>query len=166
MNSGAKLFNLEFVIPSKDSSQPIKYRLRRCRFSPMKGSTILYASMLPVVMKKNSDPCYICKWDTDKRTLEARVLAGYDNLTNLTVSEDGRFIGVGTLSGTVAIYNTSTFKRVYRVENSHKSIVTGVQFLKSTPATQIMAGDNEASLVTISVDNKIIVHHVPRSGKF
>ena len=166
LNNGKKLFNLEFQMVSKDPSKPIKYRLRRCRFSPRRGNnTILYATMLPVVMKKPPDPCYICRWDTTQMRLEKRIHAGYDNLTNLNVSEDGRFLGVGTLLGTVAYLQYFRLQRLYRMENSHKSFVTGIQFLKCSPVTQIMAGDNEASLVTISVDNKIIVHHIPKSGK-
>lgn len=165
LSSGKRLFNLQFNVHSKDSKKPSKYRIRRCRYSPRRGNTILHATLLPVVMKKPPDPCYICQWNTSSMILENTTHAGYDNLTNLTISEDGRFLGVGTLLGTVTIYNTQNFKPLYRAENSHKSFVTGVQFLKCSPSTQIMAGGNEASLVTISVDNKIIVHHVPRPGK-
>lgn len=165
ISSGRALSSLGFSIPSKDPRKRIKYRLRRCRYSSRRGNNILYTTMLPVVMNKPPDPCYICEWDTTKMTLERKIHAGYDNLTNLAISEDGRFLGVGTLEGTVTIYRISDFQRLHRVDRIHKTFVTGAQFLKSSPVTQVMAGDNEASLVTISVDNKIIVHHVPKLGE-
>lgn len=166
LSSGKRLFKLELIIPSRDPIKPVKYRLRRCRYSTRRGSTTLVATLLPVVMRKPPDPCFICQWDTARMALEKRIHAGYDNLTNLTISEDGRFLGTGSLSGTVTVYNAHDFTQLYRLENSHKSFVTGVQFLKCSPTTQIMAGDNEASLVTISVDNKIIVHHVSKPGEW
>ena len=80
-------------------------------------------------------------------------------------SDDGRFLGVGTLSGAVSVYISFSLQRLYHVENAHKSFVTGVQFLKCCEETQRLTGDNDVSLVSISVDNKIVLHHIPKQGK-
>lgn len=76
-------------------------------------------------------------------------------------SDDGKFIGVGLLTGTVEIYNAFNLQKVYTMANSHKLFVTGVEFLNSSFESKMLTGDQEASLLSISVDNHIVVHHLP-----
>lgn len=91
--------------------------------------------------------------------------AGLDILTNMTISDDGRFLGVGSMTGAVSVYISFSLQKLYHVENSHRSFVTGVEFLKCCQETQRLTGDNDVSLVSISVDNKIVLHHIPKQGE-
>ncbi|KAM7294323.1 prolactin regulatory element-binding protein [Ixodes scapularis] len=78
-----------------------------------------------------------------------------------SASEDGRFVGVGHLSGAVEVYIAFSLQRLYRAEHAHNIFVTGLEFLKSCDETRRLAGNYDASLISISVDNHIVAHHIP-----
>lgn len=69
------------------------------------------------------------------------------------------------LSGAVEIYIAFSLQKLYSMERAHNIFVTGVQFLSSSPETQLLTGGHDASLVSISVDNHIVVHHIPEQKR-
>jgi len=77
-------------------------------------------------------------------------------------SDDGRFIGLGTSSGSVDVYISFSLQRVYHLANAHNLFVTGVEFLKSCVETEQLTGGYDAALLSISVDNHIVVHEIPK----
>lgn len=105
---------------------------------------------------------YICKWNTNKYIIEKINSIGPEITSAMAITDDGRFVGVGTLSGSVEIYVAFSLQRVYRMDNSHKIFVTGLEFLKTCPETQLLTGDNDTSLISVSIDNHIVVHSIPK----
>jgi hypothetical protein len=79
-------------------------------------------------------------------------------------SDDGRFVGLGTLEGSVDVYIAFSLQRVYHISQAHNIFVTGVEFLKSSVETQQLTGGNDAALVSVSVDNHIVLHQIPKRG--
>lgn len=49
-----------------------------------------------------------------------------------------------------------------RVEKSHATFITGLEFLPTAEEADVIRGYSDASVVSISVDHQICVHHVPR----
>ena len=143
----------------------------------------LYTIMNPLVNCKPPKSSYICRWNTQTYAVEKLVKAGEESLSTMAVrfvftclnssehrincidySEDGRFVGLGTLSGSVDVYIAYSLQRIYHLSSAHNIFVTGVEFLKSSDAAQQLTGGNDASLVSVSVDNHIVVHQIPKRG--
>ena len=120
--------------------------------------------MNPLINCKPPKSSYICRWNTQDYSVEKLVSAGQESLSAIAVSEDGRFVGVGTLSGSVDVYIAFSLQRVYHLSSAHNIFVTGVEFLKCNSAAQQLTGGNDASLVSVSVDNHIVVHQIPKRG--
>lgn len=167
--TGSRICELEYVLPiSKTSTKPIKYIFRGCRFGIVEGDktrTKLFTTINPLVRQKPPNPTYICKWDTERNTIEKIVTGGQQLLSQLTISDNGKYLGIGTQEGTVDVYIAYSLQRLYTLPNAHKQFVTGVEFLPSCDETQKLCGDHDASLVSVSVDNHIIVHHVPKQAQ-
>ncbi len=48
------------------------------------------------------------------------------------------------------------------MEKSHSTFITGLEFLPGGDSTEVVRGFSDASVVSISVDYQVCVHHVPR----
>ena len=53
-------------------------------------------------------------------------------------------------------------QKIKRVEKSHSTFITGLEFLPTTPETDAIRGFSDASVVSISVDHQVCIHHIPR----
>ncbi|XP_076317658.1 guanine nucleotide-exchange factor SEC12 isoform X2 [Tachypleus tridentatus] len=162
VKDGTKHCELKFVLQKEGDD---KYIFRSCRYGIVEGNKSnfkLFTIVNPAPRKKPPLPCYLFKWNTSKYIVEKMVSTGTDMLSVMTVSDDGRFVGLGTLSGSVDIYISFSLMKLYHVENAHNIFVTGLEFLPSNEEAQRITGDQDTSLISISVDNHIIVHHVPK----
>ncbi|CAN8006225.1 unnamed protein product [Ixodes pacificus] len=161
LKDGKKVCELAFSAPGRSAE---KYLFRACRFGIVEGDRSnhrLFTISNAAVRKKPPSPCYLVKWDARKFVPEKVQATGPDMLSSLAVSEDGRFVGVGHLSGAVEVYIAFSLQRLYRAEHAHNIFVTGLEFLKSCDETRRLAGNYDASLISISVDNHIVAHHIP-----
>lgn len=142
----------------------IEYDFRDCMFGFNQDTkqSSLYTVHNP--FKRTKPPCksIICKWNTKTYEIENLVYPGPEPFSELTVSDDGKFIGVGLLTGSVEIFDAFNLQKIYTMQNSHKLFVTGVEFLQTVNESKMLTGDQEASLLSISVDNHIVVHHLPK----
>lgn len=158
---GKKVCELVFTAPGNIAE---KYLFRACRFGITEGdksSYRLFTISNPAVRKKPAACCYLTKWDIQRWVPEKIQSTGPDVLSSLAISEDGRFLGIGHLSGAVEVYIAFSLQRLYRAEHAHNIFVTGLEFLKSCDETRRLAGNYDASLISISVDNHIVAHHIP-----
>lgn len=158
---GKQICELTFVAPGNSSE---KYLFRACRFGIVEGDKSnyrLFTISNAAVRKKPPSRCYLTKWDMRRQVPEKIQAMGTDVLSSLAVSEDGRFLGIGHLSGAVEVYIAFSLQRLYRAEHAHNIFVTGLEFLKSCDETRRLAGNYDASLISISVDNHIVAHHIP-----
>lgn len=56
-------------------------------------------------------------------------------------------------------------QRLKRVEKAHSTFITGLEFLPTSEETEVIRGFSDVSAVSISVDNQVCIHHVPRLSK-
>merc|ERR1711994_573948 len=85
------------------------------------------------------------------------------SLSALAVSDNGNFVATGSMfDGTVEIYTAFNLAKIKRVEKSHGTFITGLEFLHTTPETDAIRGFSDASVVSISVDHQVCIHHIPR----
>lgn len=157
---GTLVSELKYELPSKSNA---KYRFRSCRFGFVddKCDMALYATLNPAVRSKPPPQCYICKWETKEFSQKKIVAAGTDMFSALAINDNGRFIGLGTQSGSVKIYIAFSLQQIYNVDKVHGIFVTGLEFLPTRGESRRITGGHEASLVSISVDNHVNIHHIP-----
>lgn len=161
-----------------------KYNPRLCRYSIVEGDE--NNSRLFVTLNTQSKlDSYICKWfiKNDQYLIEKIVATGdvpifamairYGNFFPfnhfifhfIQFSNDGRFLAIGKQTGDVDVYIAFSLQRCYHFVQAHNIFVTGIEFLSTSPATlELVGGNTEISLVSISVDNRIVLHKIPRRG--
>jgi WD40 repeat protein len=101
-------------------------------------------------------PAYLIKYGYPSYKQQA-ARKSKETLSALAISPDERFVAVGAMfDGSVEVYVTFNLQLVKRVPNAHKSFITGLEFFPGFRAA------HEASVLSISVDNTVQVHHVAR----
>ena len=53
-----------------------------------------------------------------------------------------------------------------KVAKSHATFITGLEFLPTSEEADVIRGFSDASVVSISVDHQICVHHIPRLSEY
>ena len=56
-------------------------------------------------------------------------------------------------------------QKLKRIEKAHSTFITGLEFLPTSEETDAIRGFSDASVVSISVDHLVCIHHVPRLRK-
>ncbi|KOC62665.1 Prolactin regulatory element-binding protein [Habropoda laboriosa] len=156
MNIGSKLKELTWTPPNG-----LKYLYKRCRFRKLKEEvTKVRLFMLSnAVVGKN--PSFLQMWDVDSGSI-VRAVPYKETLSALAVSDDGKFVAVGTMfSGSVDILIAFSLRRALHVPGAHSMFVTGLEFLPTKLDGHTIASNTETAVVSISVDNKICIHSIP-----
>lgn len=140
----------------------VKYMFKRVKFACVEGDSKKYKVFTisnPVGSSKV--PAMLHRWNTQSYTVEGQVASKGLAYSALAVSDNGTFVGTGTMSeGLVDIYTAYNLVRVRRVRGAHSTFVTGLEFLPTGEESSASQGLHEASLVSISVDHQVCVHHV------
>ncbi|CAK9814956.1 Prolactin regulatory element-binding protein [Anthophora plagiata] len=156
MNVGTKLKELTWTPPNG-----LKYLYKRCRFRKLKEDrTKVQLFMLSnAVVGKN--PSFLQMWDVDSGSI-VKAVPYKETLSALAVSDDGKFVAVGTMfSGSVDILIAFSLRRALHVPGAHSMFVTGLEFLPTKLDGHTIASNTETAVVSISVDNKICIHSIP-----
>lgn len=143
----------------------VKYRCFRARYGVVEGDTSktrLFTISNPVVGTKN--PAIVAKWCGQTYAHEkSQMLMG--SLGSLALSDDGRFLATGTMGGAVYILIAFSLQQIREIEGAHRTFVTGLEWLPTNnQESQMVRGFSEASVLSISCDNTIKIHHIPRRG--
>ncbi|GAB1610747.1 prolactin regulatory element-binding protein-like [Argonauta hians] len=154
--TGKKHTKLTWPVNTKD-----QYRFRCCKFGCVEGNKDkynLYTLNIPSRRAVKPIPCYIAKWDgTDFKAKVKKT--GSEVLSALSVSDDGDYLGVGTISGSVSVYISFSLQRLYHVPEAHRIFVTGVEFLPVSKAMRaVTASSHDFQLLSISPDHIIQIH--------
>uniref|UniRef100_A0A8C5Q3G1 Prolactin regulatory element binding n=1 Tax=Leptobrachium leishanense TaxID=445787 RepID=A0A8C5Q3G1_9ANUR len=140
------------------------YRYRACRFGKVedeKGSLRLYTVQIPHKRERRPPPCYITKWDGIRFLPLLTQPCGNEVISCLAVSDAGTFLGLGTITGSVAIYISFSLTKLYYVEEAHGIVVTDLAFLPETARGCELQGDNETALLSVAVDSRCLLHLIP-----
>ncbi|KAK7099887.1 guanine nucleotide-exchange factor SEC12-like [Littorina saxatilis] len=151
-----------------DYSEAAQYRYRCCRYGSIenkKDKFNLYTVSIPIKRSSsNPQPCFILMWDKDTFKVKRGTNAGTEVLSALAVSDDGVYLGVGSISGSVSVYISFSLKKLYHVKEAHSIFVTGLEFLPASEATQAIVGQQDFSLLSVSADNTVRLHQAPERG--
>lgn len=156
VSSGSKDKELTWSPPNN-----LKYMYKRCRFRKFeedKSKTQLFMLSNAVVGKNIS---FLQMWDIDSGNI-VKAASYKETLSALAVSDDGKFVAVGTMfSGSVDIYVAFSLRRALHVPGAHSMFVTGLEFLPTKLDGPAITSNTETAVVSISVDNKICIHSIP-----
>lgn len=144
-----------------------KYAYKRVRCGKVEGDTKKY-KIFTIVNPLGSSklPSYLQRWDPKSFTVEQAVSISEGSLSALAVSDSGDFVATGSMfDGTVEIYIAYNLKKLKRVENSHNTFITGLEFLPTTEESEAIRGFSDCSVISISVDHQVCIHHIPRLRK-
>ncbi|KAI5705327.1 hypothetical protein M8J76_009400 [Diaphorina citri] len=143
----------------------IKYLFKRCRYGLVEDSpkrSRLFTLANPLVQNKRGIS-YVQQWDVDSGQLRlAREMK--ESLSALAVRDDGRFVAVGTMfTGSVFVYIAFSLQPLLHVPSAHNMFITGLEFVPALPKAfdSTVTSVCEASVLSISVDNKVCLHSVP-----
>lgn len=154
--SGKKVIQLALLTPA------VKYKFAWARYGRVEDrakEARLFTVSNPVAGSKN--PGIVVSWCGRKYTeLRRQTLPGV--LSNLAVTDDGRYLATGTMDGDVIIMVAFSLQVLQRLNAAHSMFVTGVEWLPGGSRTScIVRGFSDASLLTVSCDNSLQITHVP-----
>lgn len=163
VKSGKAVVELKWATPDN-----VRYLFKRCRFGAIedrRDKCRLFTLANPLG-KAGKQRGFLQQWDPDTGDL-TKAVAIDESLSALTVRDDGRFVGVGTMfTGSVSIYIAYSLSRVLHIPNAHSMFVTGLEFLpvlsREGPS---ISSDCEAAVLSISVDNRLCIHSMPYRRK-
>ncbi|XP_020308424.1 prolactin regulatory element-binding protein-like isoform X1 [Oncorhynchus kisutch] len=145
------------------------YRYMACRFGKVedqKDNMRLYTVQIPHKRDRKPPQCYLSKWDGQNFLPMLTNPCGTEVISTLAVSDSGTFLGLGTVTGSVAIYIAFSLQKLYYVQESHGIVVTDLAFLPDTPKGQSLKGNNEAAMLSVAVDCRCQMHTVRNRRSF
>ncbi|XP_065202100.1 prolactin regulatory element-binding protein [Planococcus citri] len=159
-STGSKIHELKWTPPDG-----MKYLFKRSRFSILendpKVSCLFMLTNAIGGRKMGKNPAQIQLWNPG-RGLLVKYAEFKEDLSALTVRNDGRFVAVGTRLGSVYILTAFNLKIAMTIPNAHSIFITGLEFV---PVPRSDDDDSftttaEASVISISVDRKICMHNL------
>uniref|UniRef100_A0A6Q2Z7U7 Uncharacterized protein n=1 Tax=Esox lucius TaxID=8010 RepID=A0A6Q2Z7U7_ESOLU len=145
------------------------YRYMSCRFGKVedqKDALRLYTVQIPHKRDRKPPQCYLSKWDGKNFLPMLTNPCGTEVISALTVSDSGTFLGLGTVTGSVAIYIAFSLQKLYYVQESHGIVVTDLAFLPNTFKGQHMKGNYEAAMLSVAVDSRCQMHTIRNRRSF
>ncbi|KAM9424993.1 guanine nucleotide-exchange factor SEC12 isoform 2-T2 [Pholidichthys leucotaenia] len=145
------------------------YRYLACRFGRVedqKDALRLYTVQIPHKREKKRPPCYLTRWDGKSLLPMLTGPCGTEVISCLAVSDSGTFLGLGTVTGSVAVYIAFSLQRLYYVQESHGIVVTDLAFLPDSLKGKNIKGNNEMALLSVAVDSRCQVHSVANPRYF
>lgn len=168
--SGAKIKDLTW-----NPSENVKCIFKRCRFrkivadspkSPQQLFTL--SNSLPPKDKKIRTKVhhgYLQLWSVELGVVE-KVVTYNETLSELAVSDDGKFLAIGTMSsGTVDMFIAFSLQKILHVPSAHNMFITSLEFLPTNLDGPAITSNAEAAVISCSVDNKICIHSIPHRRK-
>ncbi|XP_071404229.1 guanine nucleotide-exchange factor SEC12 [Pithys albifrons albifrons] len=140
------------------------YRYQACRFGAVEdsaGALRLYTVQVPHKRERRPPPCYLTKWDGKSFLPLLTRPCGSEVISCLSISDSGTFLGLGTVTGSVAIHIAFSLQRLYYVKEAHGIVVTDVAFVPESQPGQDLLGSHEAALLSVAVDSRCKLHLLP-----
>ncbi|KAM6893362.1 guanine nucleotide-exchange factor SEC12 [Xenentodon cancila] len=145
------------------------YRYVACRFGRVedqKDALRLYTVQIPHKRERKPPPCYITKWDGKSLLPMLTSSCGAEVISSLAVSDSGTFLGLGAVTGSVAIYIAFSLQKLYYVQESHGIVVTDLAFLPHSLKGKDIKGNNEIAMLSVAVDSRCQIHTVANQKHF
>ncbi|KAK4324454.1 hypothetical protein Pmani_004902 [Petrolisthes manimaculis] len=143
----------------------VKYKCFRARFGIVEGDlkkTRLFTISNPLSGTKN--PGIVAKW-CGKTFRQERTQSLSGVLSSLALSDDGRYLATGTMGGSIYLIIAFSLQQLQVIEDAHSMFVTGLEWLPTEcKESQMVRGFSDASVLSISCDNSLKIHHIPKKG--
>ncbi|XP_002710005.1 guanine nucleotide-exchange factor SEC12 isoform X1 [Oryctolagus cuniculus] len=146
------------------TSSNTPYRYQACRFGRVPDQPAglrLFTVQIPHKRLRQPPPCYLTAWDGSTFLPLRTRSCGHEVVSCLSVSESGTFLGLGTVTGSVAIYIAFSLQRLYYVREAHGIVVTDVAFLPERGRGPELLGSHETALFSVAVDSRCQLHLLP-----
>ncbi|CAJ0596115.1 unnamed protein product [Cylicocyclus nassatus] len=159
------------------------YKVRSVRCTSLgTGSNIVFIAGYNPVSLSSKRVSFLALWVYSRERNVIRKIVGRstgqgDGIASLCVSSCGNFTGMGSMGGSVFIYDTHELKQLVAFKETHGIFVTAVEFLDRTASDvlslipqpnkdrpRLVAGPGSiarASIISLSADQTIQVHHLP-----
>ncbi|XP_020010455.2 guanine nucleotide-exchange factor SEC12 isoform X2 [Castor canadensis] len=140
------------------------YRYQACRYGQVPDQPRglrLFTVQIPHKRLRQPPPCYLTAWDGSTFLPLRTRPCGHEVISCLSVSESGTFLGLGTVTGSVAIYIAFSLQRLYYVREAHGIVVTDVAFLPEKGRGPELLGSHETALFSVAVDSRCQLHLLP-----
>lgn len=172
-----------------------KFKVRILRFTNLDKTSrcAVFVTAHNQCVRTSKEISYLTLWSHMKGTNICRIVesrtAFKESISCLEISECGKFTAIGTLAGSVGIFDTQTLQSLLFIRNCHQQFVTALAFIPeksydikdlgrigegNTSAVTnnhmppgrcfvpgICAATSRAAIVSLSVDNRIMVHQLP-----
>ncbi|EPB72151.1 UDP-glucoronosyl and UDP-glucosyl transferase [Ancylostoma ceylanicum] len=178
MNLGTLIHEVPFPT---ECAKGYKVRSIRCT-SLGTGSNLVFIAGYNPVSLSSKRVSFLALWVFNRernaiRTIVVRSTGQGDGIASLCVSSCGNFTGMGSMGGSVFIYDTHEMKQLAAFKETHGIFVTAVEFLDriapdvlslvpqpSPDKPRLAKGPGaiaRASIISLSADQTIQVHHLP-----
>lgn len=169
-NGVKKRADIRFAAPEAGEAGK-KFKIRSGRFTRLGRATAVYVTVaVPVQRSSKGQRSFLSLWIYNPRLDSNRCaltnLACTETVSSLALSEDSQLTALGTLAGSVGIFETEDLHPLRWIPETHGIFVTGLAFLP--PASHgpsavsfALARDSRASLISVAADKTIQVHHLP-----
>ncbi|XP_072120772.1 guanine nucleotide-exchange factor SEC12 isoform X1 [Mobula birostris] len=142
------------------------YKFRFGKVEDNKEALRLYTVQIPHKRERKPLQCYVSKWDGNNFLPLLTRPCGNEVISAMAVSDLGTFLGLGTVTGSVAIYIAFSLQQVYYMRETHGIVVTDLAFLPDVRRAREMTGESEAALLSVAVDSRCKLHLVPSRQLF
>uniref|UniRef100_F1L5W7 Prolactin regulatory element-binding protein n=1 Tax=Ascaris suum TaxID=6253 RepID=F1L5W7_ASCSU len=178
MNDGKKLMELPHLT---DIGK--QFRVRSIRFTILGSANVIFVAAYNQIRRSSKSISYLALWAFNRDRCVCKSIlvkeACRETISTLAVSECGNFTAIGTLSGSVGIFDTHEMKALYMAHETHGIFVTGIEFLPRRTVDFLplrdydgsrqrvtypgIASEYRAAIVSLSADQTVQFHAVPFS---
>ncbi|PIO77230.1 WD domain, G-beta repeat protein [Teladorsagia circumcincta] len=138
----AKMWDMGLGTLIREVPQPSEcatgYKVRSVRCTPLgNGSNLVFVAAYNAISLTSKRKSFLALWAYSRekqalRTVVVRSTGRGDGVSSLCVSSCGNFTGVGSMGGSVYIFDTHEMKELIAFKETHGIFVTAVEFLDRT----------------------------------
>ncbi|KAK6021326.1 WD domain, G-beta repeat protein, partial [Ostertagia ostertagi] len=138
----AKMWDMSLGTLIREVPQPSEcatgYKVRSVRCTPLgNGSNLVFVAAYNAISLTSKRKSFLALWAYSRekqalRTVVVRSTGRGDGVSSLCVSSCGNFTGVGSMGGSVYIFDTHEMKELIAFKETHGIFVTAVEFLDRT----------------------------------
>lgn len=147
-----------------------KFTYRSCKFAYDKTSKMDKNSgnsflLIACNSTPNNGTSKIIRLSARDFKVSTSMLVPADGIMATAVSLDGKYLALGTRSGSVSVLEVKNLKQIYKIEGAHHNAVTNLDFLDPTPESFNLTNSENCALLSVSIDRRIVLHR-PRKSSF
>lgn len=154
-------FKKDFI--NSANAGDVKYNFRSCKFAydaTSEGEKSSNGQFLFMACNPNSKKTAskLIRLTTKNYKEFKSIPTTLDGIVALKVSLEGKFVALGTRSGSVLIYEVKNLKQIYGLNNAHHNTITGLEFLLPKPESLTLSNSKTCALLSVAIDRRVVLH--------